>query len=100
MRRGVDPMNDLNVEEIIQRSYTLEVVYDRNEDTTGWFARVVEWPGCMTQADNFTELGEMIQDAMRAWAETCLEEGLEIPEPLIFEEPLSDHQNHGSAWQT
>jgi predicted HicB family RNase H-like nuclease len=35
----------------------------------------------MTQADTFTELEEMIQDAMRAWVETALEEGQDIPEP-------------------
>jgi antitoxin HicB len=78
-------MNDLNIEEIIKRPYTIEVVFNQNEDTSGWFARVVEWPGCMTQAENFSELGEMIEDAMRAWVETCLEEGLEIPEPRPVE---------------
>lgn len=60
-------------------------MYDQNEDGPGWFARVVEWPGCMTQAENYSELSEMIEDAMFAWAETCLEEGLEIPEPRPVE---------------
>jgi predicted HicB family RNase H-like nuclease len=35
----------------------------------------------MTQADTFDELGEMIEDAMRAWIETALEDGQSIPEP-------------------
>ena len=53
---------------------------------SGWFARVAEWPGCMTQADNFEELGEMLEDAMRAWAETAVEEGLPIPKPRPTEQ--------------
>jgi antitoxin HicB len=39
----------------------------------------------MTQADDFSELGEMIQDAMRAWVETSIEEGLDIPAPRPVE---------------
>lgn len=39
----------------------------------------------MTQADNFDELGEMIQDAMRAWLTVALEDGQEIPEPRPVE---------------
>lgn len=61
--------------------YTIEVVRDKSDDYAGWFARVVELPGCMTQADTFDELGEMIKDAMRAWIETALENGQSIPEP-------------------
>jgi antitoxin HicB len=46
-----------------------------------WFAKVKELPGCMTQADNWKELGEMIKDAMRCWIVTALEDGINIPEP-------------------
>jgi predicted HicB family RNase H-like nuclease len=40
----------------------------------------------MTQGDTFEELGEMIQDAMRMWIETALEDGVDIPEPRLEEE--------------
>ena len=42
---------------------------------------MVELPGCITQGDDFEELGEMVEDAMRAWIETALEDGQDIPEP-------------------
>ncbi len=62
--------------------YTIEVIRDIDEDgEESWFAQAVELPGCMTEADNFTELGEMIQDAMISWIETALEDGQSIPEP-------------------
>ena len=73
------------IENYLKLPYTIEVVHDQGDNTSGWFGRVVEWPGCMTQADTFAELGEMIQDAMRAWVETALEEGQDIPAPRPVE---------------
>lgn len=61
--------------------YTIKVIRDADEGEESWFAKVVELPGCMTEADTFTELGEMIEDAMRAWIEIALEDGHPIPEP-------------------
>jgi antitoxin HicB len=61
--------------------YTIEAICDQSDDHPGWFARVVELPGCMTQADTFEELGSMIEDAMRGWIEIGLEDGQPIPEP-------------------
>jgi antitoxin HicB len=79
-------MDIQNIADILKLPYTIEVKFDQGKNYSGWFGRVVEWPGCMTQADTFAELGEMIQDAMRAWAETALEEGQDIPEPKPAEE--------------
>jgi antitoxin HicB len=73
------------VDDYLALPYTIEVTPDQTEDYSGWFARVVELPGCMTQADTFEELKEMIEDAMRAWLETALEEGQTIPEPRPVE---------------
>jgi antitoxin HicB len=42
---------------------------------------VAKLPGCLTQADTFEELGEMIEDAMRGWIEIALEDGTPVPEP-------------------
>jgi antitoxin HicB len=58
--------------------YTVEVRHDRD----GWFARVVELPGCMTWADTAEELLPMIEDAKRGWIEDALEHGDPVPEPL------------------
>ena len=74
------------VEEYLKLPYTIEVIFDKGENYSGWFARIIEWPGCMTQADTFQELGDMIQDAIRAWVETAIEENQEIPEPRPVEE--------------
>jgi antitoxin HicB len=69
------------VEEYLQLPYTIEVVRDEGEGYAGWFARILGLPGCMTQADTFEELDEMVEDAMRAWIETAMDSGLSIPEP-------------------
>lgn len=73
------------VDDYLKLPYTIEVVHDRSDDHPGWFARVVELPGCMTQADTFEELGPMIEDAMRGWIEIGLEDGQPIPEPRLAE---------------
>ncbi|MEZ4870260.1 MAG: toxin-antitoxin system HicB family antitoxin [Caldilineaceae bacterium] len=78
--------------------YTIEVIHDesddcrfshhpaRKNDTKGWFARVLELPGCMTQAATFDEIDEMIHDAMRAWIATALEQQMVILEPRTDEQ--------------
>jgi predicted RNase H-like HicB family nuclease len=43
-------------------------------------------PGCLTQADDFTELGEMIEDAMRVWIESAIEDDVTVPAPKLQEE--------------
>jgi antitoxin HicB len=81
--------------------YTVEVIKDSGAEYSGLFARVVELPGCMTQADTYAELGEMIEDAKRGWIEAALESGQDIPEPrpeekysgkFIVRVPRSLHQ--------
>jgi antitoxin HicB len=69
------------VEDYLALPYHIEVVYDTSGAAPGWFARVLELPGCMTQAGSFEALGPMIQDAMRGWIEIGLEDGQPIPEP-------------------
>lgn len=57
--------------------YPVEVRHDED----GYFAKVVDLPGCMTWTDAAEELWPMVEDAKRAWIEGSLEEGLPIPEP-------------------
>jgi antitoxin HicB len=66
--------------------YTIEIQRDDSGDYRGWFARVRELPGCMTQAEHFEELGTMVEDAMRAWIEVALEDGQPVPEPAPEEQ--------------
>ncbi len=79
-------MAEMKVEDYLELPYTIEVMKDEGEHYSGWFARVVELPGCMTQADNFSELSDMIREAMVAWIETALEDGEAIPLPRSVED--------------
>jgi len=58
--------------------YTFELRWDAE---AGWFVRVKELPGCMSEGDTPEEAMEMIRDAMRGWIEVSLEDGDPIPEP-------------------
>jgi|GEM_PF-578427 len=75
-----------SIKDYLSLPYTIEVLQDKNTENPGWVARVVELPGCLTQADTFAELEEMVQDAMRAWLETALADGITIPEPKADEQ--------------
>jgi len=79
-------MATVQVKEYLELPYTIEIVKDESGDHSGWFARVIELPGCMTQTDTFEELAEMIKDAMAAWIESALEDGQSIPLPRLVED--------------
>ena len=63
--------------------YTIEMTQDVD---VGWFVRVKELPGCISQGDTPEEALEMIQDAMAGWLEVALEDGMRIPEPRRLED--------------
>ena len=65
------------VEYYMNLPYTIELI----RDPEGWFVRVKELEGCMSQGDTAEEAIEMIQEAMELWLEVSLEDGLPIPEP-------------------
>ncbi len=67
-----------NLEYYASLPYTIELQRDPEE---GWFVRVKELPGCMSQGDTPDEALDMIQEAMRGWLEVSLEAGHPIPEP-------------------
>lgn len=52
----------------------------------GYFARVVELPGCMTEADSATEVLEALEEARALWIEAALGRGDRIPEPMAASE--------------
>ena len=63
--------------------YTRELIPDTEG---GWFIRIKELPGCMSQGDTPEEALRMIEDAMRGWLAVSLEDGDPIPEPRPEEE--------------
>jgi antitoxin HicB len=76
-------MNRKTLEYYMDLPYAIEVMRDTDEENPGWVAKIKELPGCLTQADTFEELEEMIHDAMRSWIEVALEDGISIPEPRL-----------------
>lgn len=69
--------------------YYLRLPYTREllpEPEGGWFVRIKELPGCISQGETAEEAIEMIEDAMRGWLEVELEDGELIPEPRLEEE--------------
>jgi len=81
-------------------NYKIEVIEDKEEG--GFALRCPELPGCMTSSDTLEEGYKMIQDAKRSWLTACLEDGIEIPEPLTIDDfsgqlrlrmPRSLHRN-------
>lgn len=70
-------MSDKNVDYYMALPYTIELI----RDSEGWFVRVKELEGCMSQGDTAEEAIEMIQEAMKLWLDVALEEGVPIPEP-------------------
>jgi antitoxin HicB len=59
--------------------YTIELRNDPEDE--GWFVRVKELRGCISEGDTAEEALAMIQEAMELWLEVSLEEGIPIPEP-------------------
>ena len=70
-------------------NYYLNLPYSRElipEPEGGWFIRIKELPGCMSQGETVEEAMEMISDAMHGWLEVALSSGAAIPEPRTAEE--------------
>jgi antitoxin HicB len=72
-----------DLEYYMKLPYTVEIVPYKDG---GFFARIKELEGCMTEADTLEEVLKLLEDAKRAWLETALEEDLEIPLPESMRE--------------
>ena len=70
-----------NVEGYLNLPYKKEIV---KYPDGGYFIEVKELPGCMSEGDTIEEAFEMIEDAMRAWIETALEDNKTIPIPEVM----------------
>ena len=58
--------------------YTFVLTGNRRD---GWFAKVEELPGCISQGDTIKELHDNIREAMELYIEISLDHGDPIPEP-------------------
>lgn len=67
-----------SIEYYMNLPYTIEL---QRDPEAGWFARVKELRGCMSQGETPEEALAMIQEAMELWLEVVLEDRLPIPEP-------------------
>lgn len=74
----LDAEQEARLTEILARPYHREVV--REED--GWAARLVEWSGCIGSGDTAAEALTDLEEAMRAWAASCLVDDVPVPEPI------------------
>jgi antitoxin HicB len=70
------------IEYYMSLPYTIELQQHSEE---GWFVKVRELPGCMSQGDTAEEALTMIKEAMELWLEVALEDGDPIPEPRPLE---------------
>lgn len=72
-------------------------------DTGGYFASVVEWPGCMTQADTLPDLFAMLLDAMAAWQSVAVTQATPpaaMPSPTqAFDTLRAQFGRHFANWQ-
>lgn len=75
-------MKDLNY--YMKLNYKIEII--REEEGNGYVLHCPELPGCITCADTPEEGFVLIEDAKKAYFIACIEDGIEIPEPLKLED--------------
>ena len=71
------------VDDYMNLPYTIELHQETEE---GWFVRVKELSGCVSEGDTAEEALTMIREAMRLWLEVALAEGIPVPEPRSEED--------------
>lgn len=71
-------MKNKNIQSYLQLPYTRELL---PEPEGGWFVRIKELPGCMSQGETPQEAITQIEEALVLWLEAALEANLPIPEP-------------------
>ncbi len=63
--------------------YTIEIIPYQDG---GFFAKIKELEGCMTEGETLEETLELLEDAKKVWLEAALEDGLEISLPESMRE--------------
>lgn len=75
-----------NLDQEVARCMALPYRIELIPDPHGWFVRMPELPGCMSQGDTQEEALVMIRDAQQLWLRGALEDGWAIPEPRSEDE--------------
>jgi len=71
----------MTVKEYLARPYHITIQHITDESGVYYLATVKEFDGCMSHGDNYIEAFENIQEAMKGWIETKLENGFTVPDP-------------------
>lgn len=61
--------------------YIYTAVFTPNENSTKFYARIPDLPGCITTGHSLQDAIEQITDAASGWLVVAEDEGLTIPEP-------------------
>lgn len=71
-----------NLEYYLNLPYT--EIRQKINDESGeyYYSKILELPGCQTNADTIEELDKNIQEAKELWIEDALEDNEYIPEPV------------------
>jgi antitoxin HicB len=72
-------MMNKRAEEYINEPYTRILI--PNEDGS-YSAEILEFSGCFAEGETANEAMDNLINAALAWLETCIEQGLDIPEPF------------------
>ncbi len=70
-----------DIAEKVERYMAKPYRIDMRRSDWGWYIKVPDLPGCMSQGETPDEAFEMIQEAQRLWFQVALEDGRPIPEP-------------------
>lgn len=60
---------------------TLYKIIIQKDPNGGFFGKVEELEGCLTQGETYEDVSKNIREAMELWFEASLEEEMAIPEP-------------------
>jgi len=70
-----------DVGEEVERYMALPYRIEMKPSDWGWYVKIPDLPGCMSQGETPEEAIEMIRDAQRLWLQVALEDGRPVPEP-------------------
>ena len=68
------------LEDYMNMPYAVTIVPD--EDGEGYVAYYPELKGCITTGETIEDAVKNANDAKRCWISACIEDNIEIPEPL------------------
>ncbi len=71
-----------SVEDYMKLPYNYIIQSISDESGHYFYAHVLELDGCQTTGETFDEAYKNLEDAMRGWIETKLENGFDIPLPI------------------